>query len=208
MALTACPDCDSPVSSLAPACPKCGRPMKAAVAHNDDAPPRPDTKQPPCRQCGGALQFMQNEGGKQVWKCGGCGRFRNVLPEANVRSAPLPDPPYYAQVAKRPSRVWKIIAVALLVVAGLAVVGSMAGSPKRGGTIKERMERLDADDRRRVMDCTTECGQEEIKNKTVCPECSSSKLSNTAYDACMERTGCMERAVAGCWTRCLDKVER
>ncbi len=40
MALLKCPDCNNPVSDLAPACPKCGRPMKAA-------PPPPVTPAPP-----------------------------------------------------------------------------------------------------------------------------------------------------------------
>ena len=31
MPLLTCPDCNNLVSDLAPACPKCGRPMKAAT---------------------------------------------------------------------------------------------------------------------------------------------------------------------------------
>lgn len=32
MALVACPDCGASVSSVAPACPRCGRPFRAAPA--------------------------------------------------------------------------------------------------------------------------------------------------------------------------------
>ena len=34
MALVICPDCDNKVSSVAPACPQCGRPMRAQTIEN------------------------------------------------------------------------------------------------------------------------------------------------------------------------------
>jgi len=49
MALVQCPDCNRQISDLAPACPGCGTPMKAAQASNPKAqaaipPPRSPKK--------------------------------------------------------------------------------------------------------------------------------------------------------------------